>query len=150
MRRRALCAVVLALLCVAGGATAAPARPNFPDVENQYMCVTCNLPLPEAESDQASRERAFLRRLIAAGDNETQIRRAMVAVYTDKVLQLPPRSGFNLVAYVVPVVAVLALAGALLLVLPRWRRRSVQSATAPAIPDADNARLNADLAQFDL
>lgn len=123
--------------------------PNFPDVESQYMCVTCNIPLPEAESDQANRERALIRRLIAQGDNEAQIKREMVRVYTDKVLQLPPRSGFSLVAYIVPVVLVIVLVGALLIVLPRWRRRSVEIPTAVTLPDADQERLDADLARYD-
>lgn len=148
-------AVVLtaALGAVLAGPAHAQARPNYPDVESQYMCVTCNIPLPEAESPQAARERAYLRTLIASGRSEAQIRRAMIAVYGDKVLALPPRSGFNLVAYVVPVLAVLGLVAALLFVLPRWRRRSAAGApgdVAAALPDADSARLDTDMARFDL
>lgn len=144
-------AVALVAVLAMSPLPAAPAiaRPNFPDVESQYMCVTCNIPLPEAESDQANSERRYIRQLIAAGKNEAQIRRAMVAQYTDKVLQLPPRSGFNLVAYIVPVVAVVVLVGALLLVLPRWRRRSVEVPDAVVLGDADSVRLDTDLARFD-
>ena len=148
MRGPAVLAAVLALVAAAPTAAAA-APPNFPDVEAQYMCVTCNIPLPEAESDQANRERAEIRRLIAAGKSEGQIKDAMVAIYGEDVLALPPRSGFNVVAYVVPVAAVLVLVAALLFVLPRWRRRSVAAAAAPDVPEADNERLDADLARFD-
>jgi cytochrome c-type biogenesis protein CcmH len=146
----AVAAVVLGLAVAPAALAAAP--PNFPDVEAQYMCVTCNIPLPEAESDQANRERAEIRRLIAAGRSEGQIKDAMVAIYGDAVLALPPRSGFNVVAYVVPVAAVLLLVGALLFVLPRWRRRSTGAAGGAApddLPEADSARLDADLARFD-
>jgi cytochrome c-type biogenesis protein CcmH len=148
VRTAALTGVLVALLAVAPAALAAP---NFPDVEAQYMCVTCNIPLPEAESDQANRERAEIRRLIAAGRSEGQIKDAMVAIYGEDVLALPPRSGFNVVAYVVPVAAVILLVGALLFVLPRWRRRSTAAAEAsePDLPEADSARLDADLARFD-
>jgi cytochrome c-type biogenesis protein CcmH/NrfF len=140
----------MALLATGAAGALATSPPNFPDVESQYMCVTCNVPLPEAESDQANRERALIRRLIAQGDNEAQIKRVMIAVFTDKVLQLPPRSGFNLVAYIVPVVAVIALVAALLFVLPRWRRRSVEPPDgAAALAEADRVRLDADLARFD-
>jgi cytochrome c-type biogenesis protein CcmH/NrfF len=138
--------VVLAL-AVAGAALAA--HLNYPDVEAQYMCVTCNIPLQEAESDQAAREKAFLHRLVDEGDSEAQIKRKMVFNYGERVLQLPPRSGFNLVAYIVPVAVVVVLVGALLAVLPRWRRRSVEVPGALALPDADNVRLDADLARFD-
>lgn len=151
MRRAML--LMAALCAVFAGPAQAQARPNYPDVESQYMCVTCNIPLPEAESPQASRERAYLHSLIKSGRSEAQIRRAMIAVYGDKVLALPPRSGFNLVAYVVPVLAVLALVAALLFVLPRWRRRSAAGApadSADALPEADSVRLNTDMARFDL
>jgi cytochrome c-type biogenesis protein CcmH len=151
--RGALAIVALALAATVAGpvAVASAAAPNFPVVENEYMCVTCNVPLPEAESPQADRERALIRRLIAQGDTDAQIRHAMVATYTDKVLQLPPRSGFNLVAYIVPVAAVIALVAALLFVLPRWRRRPPPTPppTSP-LPDADSVRLDADLARFDV
>jgi cytochrome c-type biogenesis protein CcmH len=151
MRRAAL--LTTALCAAFAGSAHAQARPNYPNVESQYMCVTCNIPLPEAESPQAARERAYLHHLIDSGRDEAQIRRAMIAVYGDKVLALPPRSGFNLVAYVVPVLAVLALVAALLFVLPRWRRRSAAGApgdSAAALPEADSARLNTDMARFDL
>jgi cytochrome c-type biogenesis protein CcmH len=155
MRVRAAPAVLVVVLAMAAasasamGVAGAPVRANFPDVQAQYMCVSCNVPLPEAESDQAGREDALLRRLIKAGDTPAQIQREMVAVFTDKVLALPPRKGFNLVAYVIPVVAVIALVVALLLVLPRWRRRSVEVPAAVALGDADRVRLDADLARFD-
>jgi cytochrome c-type biogenesis protein CcmH/NrfF len=149
MRRAwGLLGLLVAVLVIAGPASAA-ARLNYPTIEDQYMCVSCNLPLPEAESDQASREKALIRRLIAQGDTAAQVKTAMVAVYTDKVLQLPPQSGFNLVAYIVPIAAVILLVGLLLAVLPRWRRRSVAVAAPVALGDADNVRLDADLARFD-
>jgi len=150
--RRAALVVVVALAAFTGAAHGQARGLNFPDVESQYMCVTCNIPLAEAESPQAERERAYLRQLIADGNNEAQIRRAMIAVYGEDVLALPPRSGFNLVAYVVPVAAVLALIAGLLFVLPRWRRRSVAAADgddAAVVGEADNVRLNADMARFD-
>ncbi len=145
-----LVALAVSLLLCAPVAVASASPPNFPDVEAQYMCVTCNIPLPEAESDQANSERAFIRDLIAQGRNEAQIKRAMVANYGERVLQLPPRSGFNLVAYLVPVLLVLALVAGLLFVLPRWRRRSVETPEGgPDLGDADRALLDADLARFD-
>ncbi len=87
------------------------------------MCVTCKIPLMVAESMQANREREYIRKLIARGDSEAQIRREMVAQYGPAVLGLPQDSGFGVAAYLVPVAVVLG--GALLLValVPRWRRR---------------------------
>jgi cytochrome c-type biogenesis protein CcmH len=148
--RRAGAALAAAALVLALAGPALAAHLNYPDVENQFMCVTCNIPLPEAESPQADREKHEIRTLIAAGATDAQVKRTMVGIYSVKVLQLPPQSGFNLVAYIVPVVAVLVLVGALLFVLPRWRRKPPSSPPpTAALPDADSLRLDADLARFD-
>ncbi len=69
------------------------------------------------------------------------------------MLGLPAASGFDLTAYLVPLVVVLALLGLLAVLLPRWRR-SASSEDALRSPPAplhagDAARLESDLARFD-
>lgn len=114
------------------------------------MCVTCKIPLMVADSPQADRERAYIKSLIAQGMTERQIERAMVSQYGPSVLGLPSAHGFDLTVYVVPIAAVAGLGIALVLLLPRWRRRTRMSAPAVApIAPADSARLDADLARFD-
>ena len=145
--------IVLAALAspAAAASASAPARPSLPAIERQVMCVTCKIPLNVAESPQADRERAFIQSLIAEGNSEAQIKRALVGQYGPAVLALPSSHGFDLTAYLVPVAALLALLAGLVL-LPRWRRRSAGSpAQEPAAPlsGADAARLDADLAHFD-
>lgn len=139
----------------ARGMSAPTPRTTLPAVESQVMCVTCKISLLVAQSPQADRERAYIARLIAAGLTEAQIKRALVREYGPAVLALPSSHGFDLAAYVVPPCVVVAVLIALLLVLPRWRRRG---RAAPGIgggtdspqalsPD-DNARLDADMARF--
>ncbi|HUA12879.1 MAG TPA: cytochrome c-type biogenesis protein CcmH [Solirubrobacteraceae bacterium] len=145
--RRALAAAVLALLALA---PAASADVSMPAIERQVMCVTCKIPLMVAESTQANREREYIRKLIARGDSEAEIRRELVAQYGPAVLALPQASGFGLAAYLVP--AAVVLAGALLLValVPRWRRRApATAAQAPRMSDEDSERLDADIAQIE-
>ena len=117
------------------------------------MCVTCKIPLNVAQSPQADRERAFIQSLIDEGESESQIKRVLVSQYGPAVLGLPSAHGFGLAAYLVPLAALLALALALAILLPRWRRQArAQSAAAgpPAsIGSGDAARLDADLAKFD-
>lgn len=124
------------------------------------MCVTCKIPLTVAQSPQADRERAFIQELIAEGQSEAQIKQALVAQYGPQVLALPSTHGFDLAAYLVPIVVVLFVAGLLALMLPRWRRRarvpaaaaagtSEATADAEQLTPADAARLEADLARFD-
>jgi cytochrome c-type biogenesis protein CcmH len=139
-------------LAPGGLAAAAAAGPSLPTVERQVMCVTCKIPLNVAQSPQADRERAFIAGLIAQGDSEAQIKRALVVQYGPSVLALPSARGFDLAAYLVPLAAVLALALALALLLPRWRRRArAQAERSPpqALSAGESARLDADMARFD-
>jgi len=143
----------LALCCsVNGSAAASTGRVSLPVIERQVMCVTCKIPLNVAQSPQADRERAFIQSLIDRGQSEGQIKRALVAQYGSTVLALPSAHGFDLAAYLVPLVVLVALLGVAALLLVRWRRRGSEPAPASSqeeLSKADAARLQADLARFD-
>jgi cytochrome c-type biogenesis protein CcmH len=150
-------ALLLVLVGLAAGGIAAQATsiaapsPSLPTIERQVMCVSCKIPLNVAESQQADRERVFIRGLIAQGNSETQIKRSLVAQYGAAVLGLPSTHGFDLAAYLVPLAVVVGLLALLALLLPRWRRRAREGHEEPAPPrlDATDAeRLDADLARF--
>jgi cytochrome c-type biogenesis protein CcmH len=116
------------------------------------MCPVCGTLLQLAESPQAQRERAFINRLIAEGKSEEQVKDALVAEYGDEVLALPPRSGFSLSAYLVPIIAFLVAAAALAAGILRWRRGGPGGSpgTGAGPSDEDSKRLDADLARYDL
>ena len=125
---------------------------SLPVIERQVMCVTCKIPLNVAQSPQADRERAFIQSLIDKGLSERQIKRTLVAQYGPTVLALPSAHGFDLAAYLVPLVVLVALLGVAALLLVRWRRRGSEPAPASSqeeLSKADAARLQADLARFD-
>ena len=157
LRRLALLALALfALVAGASAAAAAAPRPQttLPAMEQQVMCVVCRTPLAVANGPQAEAERLQIRRLIAAGKSEQQIKDALVAQYGERVLALPRDHGFNLAVYLVPLLAVAC--GLLLLAvsLPRWRQRARARAAAPAAtgpaPSAEDLRrLDEELAQRD-
>ena len=163
VRSRLTAPLLAALLAVTALACAQPAparaaanhgKVSFTQAQQQFNCTICHEPLNEARSAEAYQENALLRRLIARGDTLGQIKRTMIANYGIAVLANPPKKGFAVLIVVVPV-AVIAL-GLVLLVytIPRWRRRAaVQAqqprAEAPAISDADEQRLAADLARRD-
>jgi cytochrome c-type biogenesis protein CcmH len=149
-----LLVALLVAVAVGGGSLAAAApshRASLPEIERQVMCVTCKIPLNVAESPQADRERAFIRSLIESGQDEAQIKRQLVGQYGASVLGLPADRGFGAAAYLVPLAAVIVLAATLIVLLPRWRRRSrARPVDAPEpLPAADAARLDSDLARFD-
>jgi cytochrome c-type biogenesis protein CcmH len=159
LRVVALGACLIALASAGGtlptAALAVTPRTTLPAVESQVMCVTCKISLEVAQSPQADRERAFIARMIAAGMNEAQIKRALVHEYGPAVLALPSGHGFDLAVYLVPPAVVLAVLAVLTVLLPRWRRRARAAPgagddAAPPHPlsPADAARLDADIARF--
>jgi cytochrome c-type biogenesis protein CcmH len=147
---RVLALALVALVALAPTSALAIEHASLPDIENQVMCVTCGIPLAEAQSPQADRERAYISSLIAQGETTNQIKRSLVGQFGPAVLAMPNSHGFNLAAYLVPIVVVALVVIALLIALPRWRRRSTAPATsAPALRPEDAARLDADLARFE-
>jgi cytochrome c-type biogenesis protein CcmH len=156
-RARRLPLLALTLAALAGGAhVAAAAQPqtSLPAMEQQVMCVVCRTPLSVANGPQADAQRRQIRRLIAQGKSEQEIKDVLVAQYGDRVLALPKDDGFNLAVYLVPVVAVAIALALLALALPRWRRETRARAAAPAaatppVSAEDMRRLDEDLARRD-
>ncbi len=68
---------------------------------------------------------------IAKGETDEQIMQAFVQEYGTLVYTEPPKSGFSLVAWVLPSIYLFLGAGVVILVIARWRKRSVEE-TAPA------------------
>jgi cytochrome c-type biogenesis protein CcmH/NrfF len=153
VRARVFLVAALALALLAPAAMAEP-RASLTEIEKQVMCPVCGTLLQLAESPQAQREKAFVKRLIEEGRSEEQIKEALVAEYGEEVLALPPDSGFSLSAYLVPIIAFLIAAVALALGVWRWRRAGgpkdggASRAAGPSGEDAE--RLDADLARYDL
>jgi cytochrome c-type biogenesis protein CcmH len=146
-------AILLLLLAAPGGALAAEPKTTLPAIEEQVMCVVCNTPLSVAGGPQAEAQRREIRRLIAQGKSEQQIKDALVAEYGERVLALPDDEGFDLAAYLVPIGAVGAALALLAVLLPRWRRsaraRGEPAALGPTVSDEDARRLDEDLARYD-
>jgi cytochrome c-type biogenesis protein CcmH/NrfF len=147
--RRAL-AVALAALAIAAPAQAQEPQTTLPDIEDEVMCPVCGTTLELAsESPQAVRQREFIRDLIAQDQTKEQIKDALVAEFGDEVLALPGDEGFDLAAWIVPGLAIIAAATAIFFALRRWRREPSEPAGAAAPLDAEDAeRLDADLERY--
>ena len=158
--RVAGCALIAAALLAAtpGASLAGGGAPkaNLPDVEDEVMCPVCGTALNLSASPQADRERAFIRREIAAGKTKDQIKADLVAQYGTEVLAEPPKSGFDLTAWLVPGVAIVLAAIGIAIGLRRWRRAGDRGGgppsgrSAPPLDPSDAERLDADLARYDL
>jgi cytochrome c-type biogenesis protein CcmH len=139
-----LVAFMTGALAPAGAATAAVTpRASLTDIESDVMCTACREPLEVAQSPQADSERAYIRGLIAQGEDKSQILKNLVAQYGPAVLGKPPAHGFNLTVYIIPV-AILAVGAAILaFTLPRE-----PAPAGPPLDPADELRLEQELSEF--
>lgn len=157
--RPALFVTLSLIACAAAvGAATAVAQPRpqttVNAIEAEVMCPVCGTLLELAESPQAKREKVFVARLVAAGKSKAEVKDALVAQYGPSVLALPKASGFDLTAYLVPVLAILVAAVVAGFAVLRWRRRGdaeAKARTEVAGPCGEDAeRLEADLSRYDL
>ena len=90
---------------------------------------------------------------LAQGQSEAEIIQFFVAQYGEQVLASPPKRGFNLVAWVLPFVAILAGGGIIYIALKKWVWQGRQSPTI-ATAEADEKdeeyrhRLDEELKEF--
>ncbi|MDQ4071878.1 MAG: cytochrome c-type biogenesis protein CcmH [Actinomycetota bacterium] len=148
----------------AGALAAACPRTSVADIEDEVMCPVCKTPLGLAqEAPQADRERAFILERVERCESKAEIKAALAAEFGDEVLAVPEDEGFDLAAYLVPLLAVAGGLGACALAVVRWRGRRA-SVALPAsgqvpgqrsAPDRDlepdaAARLERDLGRYDL
>lgn len=157
MRRLLACLATLGALAAiaAPAALAVHPRASLLDIEDEVMCPVCGVTLNLAQdAPSANDERALIRRLIAQGDTKQQIKDRLVAEFGPAILAEPPKKGFDLAAYLVPLAALAAALIALGLAVGRWRRRG-RSARPPGpsaadLSPADASRLDDDLARHDV
>jgi len=154
VKARIAALVTLAALAVAGAAGAADCtKTSVSDLEDEVMCPVCGTSLGLArEAPQARRERAYIARLVKSCRSKDEIKAALVAQFGDRVLALPSKDGFNLSAYVAPVLGILLAGAAIALALVRWRRAGTTPPGAAAglvpaggIDPADAMRLDEEL-----
>lgn len=155
MRRLALvAAAVISLAAPAAPANAAPVpKTTVSDVEDEVMCPICGTLLELSDSPQARRQKVYVARLVAEGRTKAEIKDALVGQYGPAALALPEATGFDLSAYLVPVVALLVAVCALAFAVIRWRRdgsRSPPPGGATALRGEEAERLEADLRRYDL
>ena len=150
-------ALLLTLLATAGPAHAIPPAQRgeaFNRIEKKTMCIECNVSLNIANAAEADAERAQIRLLLDRGLSEQQVLDALVEDYGPQVLATPQAKGFNILVFLVPLVALAALIALGAVLLPRWKRNRGDggSEDPPPADDApsraENERLDAELARY--
>jgi cytochrome c-type biogenesis protein CcmH/NrfF len=158
LRRSATALIVLAaltaLLLPSAASAVSGLRTELNEIEGEVMCPVCGTLLELAESPQATREKAFIEKLVKEGQSKDEIKEALVAQYGDAVLAEPKGSGFSLSAYLVPIIAFIVAVVLLAFAVWKWRKASGKSEDRhPEVEgpsDEDRRRLDDDLARYDL
>ena len=134
-------------LIFVGAAAAAP--PNAADLEAELVCPVCETTLDQSNAPIAEKMKTFVRVRIAAGDTEQEIKAALVGEFGPEVLATPRKSGFGLVAWLLPLAALLTGAIVVGLLIRSWsRRRAPPDDAAPLDPRLERL-VDDELARFD-
>ena len=121
-------------------AAAQSAKPVSEDVVHevaaQLRCVVCqNLSVADSPSEMAGQMRAIIRERLAAGESPAEVQRFFVERYGEWILLAPPRRGFNLLVWLIPIVAVAVGLAATVALVWRWTHRRRGTRTPPAAVD---------------
>jgi cytochrome c-type biogenesis protein CcmH len=155
--RRLVAAVAVALVLPA---SASAACPELRSLEGELMCPTCGTTLELSNAPAANQIRRYVCERAAAGDSNGEIKDQLVADFGPGVLASPPKKGFDLLAWVLPLLALGAGAAVLAGLVVRWSRRR-EPEPKPAVAGEPSAngraeldpelekRLDDELARFD-
>ena len=152
-----LLALALAALLLAAPAAASESHPNQGELESELMCPICaGETLAQSDTAPAQRIKAYIASRIADGATKSQIKDELVTQWGQRILAAPPRHGFNLLAWVLPLVGFVGGAGILGILAWRWTRvREPEPEPQqwalnghPLGPDEER-RLDEELARFD-
>ena len=133
------------------------------DVASQLKCPVCQgESVADSPSTISQQMRAVIRQQLQQGQSEQQIIQYFVSRYGNNILWSPPRQGFTMLAWIIPVAILLCGALLLILVMRGWlagaranRPSEIgEDATIEAQPDADElqqfrAQLEKELAADD-
>ncbi|MBA2359948.1 MAG: cytochrome c-type biogenesis protein CcmH [Actinobacteria bacterium] len=146
-------AVAVAALAFAG--TAAAACPSAARLEGQLICPTCKTTLDQSDAPVAREIKAHVRRRVAACASEEQIKDELVVMFGPAVLAAPPKEGFHLLAWLLPLTGLAVGAAVVSLLVWRWSRgrppdepTSGSNGRAGLDPEVER-RLDQELARFD-
>jgi cytochrome c-type biogenesis protein CcmH len=140
MRRLVL--LTLVALTAAPVAAASEERPTLAELEREVMCPTCaGQTLDQSNAPSAARVKVFIRSRIRAGDTKSEIKAKLVDDFGPGILAAPPRSGVHILAWLLPLLGLVAGAAAVGAAAWRWSRRSGPEPAAPPGVASANGRL---------
>ncbi len=147
-----LLAIAVAALALASSAAASETAPTAAELESELVCPVCETTLDTSNAPVALRMKAFIRARIAAGDTKSEIKAQLVDQFGPTVLAVPPRKGFDWIAWLLPLAGLVVGALVVGVLAWRWSRRESEppggDGVAPLDPELDR-QLDAELAKFE-
>ena len=131
------------------GATPSMTDAQRDDLEHQIHCQCgCNLDVYTCRTTDfacsvSPAMHSDVMGLVAGGHSAQEILAAFKAIYGEKVLMAPVRSGFNLLGYTVPFIALGTGAVVVAALMRRWKRTAVVSTAQVPHVDATEGELAA-------
>lgn len=131
--------VALLLLVVLAALPATALGLTVNDVAREVRCPTCNTPLDTSSAPVAQDMKRYIAQRIEAGWEKDRIIDGLVDEFGTGVLATPPKSGFDLVAWLVPALAVALGLIAIPIVARAWARPAREPPPSPE-PSPEEAR----------
>ena len=143
--------LVLATFALAAPAFASERNPTPAELESELVCPICDSTLDTSNAEIARRMKAFIRVRIAAGDTKSEIKAKLVEQFGRGVLAVPPRKGFDWLAWLLPLGGIGVAAVAVGALAWGWSRSRSESTPPhePALDPETERRLDDELARFE-
>jgi cytochrome c-type biogenesis protein CcmH len=145
-----LAALILMLALGAPAAAVASERhPTQNELEGEIMCPVCGTTLDQSDAAVARQMKMFIRSRIAAGESKSKIEDRLVAKFGEQVLAAPPKKGFNLLAWLLPLVGLAIAVPALGYAAWRWSQGREPPDEPPPLDPQLERRLDRELGRFE-
>jgi cytochrome c-type biogenesis protein CcmH len=157
MRLASVLALGVALAVAAPAlALASEQHPTPAELESELVCPVCESTLDTSNAPVAIRMKEIIRQRIAQGKTKSEIKAELVEQFGTGVLATPPKEGFDLIAWVLPLLGLAVGAAAVGVLAWRWSRRRDDGdgeggvrRDEPALDAELERRLDRELARFE-
>lgn len=125
--------LLLGISLLAAGCFGATREPTLEQqasaIDKKLICPVCpGETIDQSQVEIAAQMRAIVREKLAQGESEASILKFFEERYGPSVLAEPPKQGFNVTVWIVPIVVFLLAAGVLSLVVREMRKGKLETA----------------------
>jgi cytochrome c-type biogenesis protein CcmH len=111
---------------------------EWQNVASELMSPACpGRTLINCTSGQSEQLRELIRQKAAQGESKAAIIRYFVDMYGEEILAAPPKKGFALVAWLLPLFVLLSGVGLIIVLTLRWSRNRARVERDPPMPIDD-------------